>query len=173
MLAEPKENLKQLKLREDAIIADLGAGAGWYALAAAAIVPRGKVYALEVQKDLAEKIKNAALEEHLLNLESIWGNVEKIGGTKLANESIDVAIAANVMFQLEDRQTFAKEINRILKPGGMLLIIDWETMLPGGGATFNKASALDLFYSMGFLKDREIDAGTNHYGIIFKKPKKS
>jgi len=55
MFAEPEQNVKQFKLRDDAVVADLGAGAGWYSFAAARACPRGKVYAVDVQKELLEK----------------------------------------------------------------------------------------------------------------------
>jgi precorrin-6B methylase 2 len=85
MFTDPLKNLKALGLREDNIVADLGAGTGYYTLAAGAIVSRGKVYAIEVQKDFLETIKGKAEEAHLNNVEIIWGNVEKIGGTKIGD----------------------------------------------------------------------------------------
>ena len=51
MFTDPVKNLKAFGLREDSIVADLGAGTGYYSVAAGALVPRGKVYAVELQKD--------------------------------------------------------------------------------------------------------------------------
>ena len=65
-------------------VADLGAGSGHYTLAAAKKVGEsGRVYAIEVQKDLLTRIKNLAQTEHINNVEVIWGDVENRGGTKL------------------------------------------------------------------------------------------
>ena len=51
MFSDPVKNLKQFGLREDMIVADLGAGTGFYSMAVAEMVPKGKVYAIEIQKD--------------------------------------------------------------------------------------------------------------------------
>ena len=51
MFTDPVKNLKLFGLAEDMIVADLGAGTGFYTLAAARMTPQGKVYAIEIQKD--------------------------------------------------------------------------------------------------------------------------
>jgi len=51
MFTDPVKNLKTLELKENDIVADLGAGTGYYSVAAGRLVPRGKVYAVEIQKD--------------------------------------------------------------------------------------------------------------------------
>src|ERR1035437_1056624 len=114
MFTDPVKNLKQFGLREDMIVADLGAGTGFYSIAAAQIVGRGKVYAIEVIKDYIVTIKNKAKELRLNNIECFWGDVEKIGGTKIRDGIVDAVIASNILFQVEDRDKFIAEIKRIL-----------------------------------------------------------
>ena len=104
MFTDPLKNLKTLGLREDNIVADLGAGTGHYSVMLGVFVPRGKVYAVELQKDYLETIKNKVKEAHLGNVEIIWGNVEKIGGTKIGEAIVDVAIASNILSQVEDKE---------------------------------------------------------------------
>ena len=65
MFTDPVKNLKAFGLRDDMIVADLGAGSGFYSLTAASMVPRGKVYAIEVIKDFLVGLKNKAKEAHL------------------------------------------------------------------------------------------------------------
>jgi len=93
MFTDPVKNLKAFDLREDNIVADLGAGTGFYSLAAGDIVSRGKVYAVELQKDFLDTIKRKVLEAHLNNVEIILGDVEKLGGTKIGNGIADAVIA--------------------------------------------------------------------------------
>ncbi|KKP88146.1 MAG: type 11 methyltransferase [Candidatus Nomurabacteria bacterium GW2011_GWA2_35_80] len=62
MFTDPVKNLKAFDLRENMIVADLGAGSGFYAIPAARMVPMGKVYAIEIQKDFLITIKNKAAE---------------------------------------------------------------------------------------------------------------
>src|ERR1035437_2169234 len=170
MFTDPLKNLKALGLREDDIVADLGAGTGYYTLAAGAIVTRGKVYAVELQKDFLETIKNKIKEAYLGNVEIIWGNVEKIGGTKIGDSVVDVVIASNILFQVEDKDKFIEEIKRILKPKGRVLLIDWsEASIMGTTAIIPKNKAREMFEKKGFVLGREIDAGDHHYGMILRK----
>lgn len=175
MFLDPTKTLEQFGIGTNMVVADLGAGSGFYSLAAARLTKggSGKVYALEVQRDLLGRIKDAAEKEQLHNIEYIWANFEKLGGTKLHDHTVDRAIVSNVMFQVEDKPNAAKEIARITKPDGKVLFIDWSDSFGGMGPTqemvFSRAKAIELFRGAGFTEDRDIDAGAHHYGIIFKK----
>lgn len=180
MFSDPVHNIEQFGITPAHSVADLGAGSGFYTLAAARKIKSlatgdetGKVYAVEVQKDLLARIKDVADKEHLTNIEYIWGDIEKRGGTKLRDHSIDRVIASNVFFQVEDKKGFLSEIGRILKPDGQVLLIDWSESFSGMGPApkdvITKFTAKDLFSAAGFTLDREISAGAHHYGLIFKK----
>src|SRR3989344_5519467 len=121
MFSDPVKNLKALGLRENSIVADLGAGTGFYSIAAGHMVPKGKVYAVEIDKEYLSTIKNKAKEAHVNNVEILWGNIEKRGGTKIGDGIVDAVIASNVFFQVEDKDELIKEIKRILKIGGKVL----------------------------------------------------
>ena len=54
------------------------------------------------------------------------GDVEKIDGTKIEDNTIDVAIASNILSQVENKNDFILEIKRILKPKGRVLLVDWS-----------------------------------------------
>ena len=170
MFTDPLKNLKALGLKEDNIVADLGAGTGDYSIVAGAFVPKGKVYAVELQKDFLETIKNKIKEARLGNIEIIWGNGEKIGGTKIGDNVADAVIASNVLFQVEEKDKFIEEIKRILKPKGKVLLIDWsKSSIMGATAVIPQNKAREMFEKKGFVLEREIDAGDNHYGIILIK----
>jgi len=106
MFTDPVKNLKALGLRENMIVADLGAGSGFYTIPAAKMVPMGKVYAIEIQKDFLTTIRNKGIEARLNNLECLFGDVEKIGGTKIKDKIVDAVIASNILFQVEDKEKF-------------------------------------------------------------------
>lgn len=172
--SDPKKNIDQCGIQAGQIIADLGAGSGFYTLEAAkALGSTGKVYAVDAQKDLLSRIKNNATKEGLYNVEVIWGDIEKLGGTNIRDNSIDLILVCNVMFQLTDKKGVAGEIKRILASGGRVLVVDWTDSFGGIGPhkdhLFSKEDAEHLFETSGFSKDREIQAGAHHYGFIYKK----
>lgn len=175
MFSDPDKNVEQLDLGQGNFVADFGAGSGYYSFAAAeAVGHSGKVYAIDVQKDLLEKLKNEARNvRHLTNLDIVWGDLDHLGGTRLRENSIDVVIVANVFFMLEKKDNTCMEIKRILKKGGRVLVVDWASsfggMGPQQGDVFTEDAAKKLFEKHGFAEDRTIAAGAQHYGIIFRK----
>lgn len=173
MFTDPVKNLKVFGLQEGMLVADLGAGTGFYTIPAGLAVGNGKVYAIEVQKDFLITIKNKAEDERLSNVECLWGNVEKIGGTKIRDGIIDRVIASNILFQVENKDKFIEEACRILKKDGKILVIDWsDSGSPAGpkqNTIIKKDMARSMFEKKGFTFERDIDAGAHHYGMILKK----
>ena len=173
--SEPKANVLQMGLKEGMKVGELGAGSGHYVLAAAHIVGHnGRVYAVDVQEDLLKHVKDSAHRQHLRNVETVWGNIEKTGGTKLRDQALDAVIIANTLFQLEHKEGVVAEVNRILKPGGRLLVIDWAGSYggigPKPGHVISEHAAEELFIRAGFHKEKGFRAGAHHYAIVFTKP---
>jgi ubiquinone/menaquinone biosynthesis C-methylase UbiE len=170
MFTDPLKNLKTFGIGENDILVDLGAGSGYYSVAAGTLAPRGKVYAVEIQKDFLDVIKHKIKDAHLNNVEIIWGNVEKVGGTKIGAEIVDAVISSNILFQVEDKDNFILEIKRMLKPKGRVLLIDWsESSIMKGTKLVSEEKARSLFEGKGFVLERKIDAGAHHYGMILVK----
>ncbi|TSC58843.1 MAG: SAM-dependent methyltransferase [Parcubacteria group bacterium Greene0416_79] len=174
MFADPTHIIEQFELQSGAHVADLGAGSGALAFAAArAVGEAGRVYAIEVQKELLERLKSHAREERLHNLEAIWGDIERAGGTHLKPETVDAVLVSNVLFQAEDREGLAKEAARILKPRGKALVVDWSESFGGMGPqpalVIAERAARELFLRHGFTFAKSITAGAHHYGLIFKR----
>src|ERR1035437_5757679 len=173
MFADPEKILKQFGIAENMIVADLGAGSGFYSIPTAQIVHAGKVYAVEVQKDFLKTIQNKANDAHLTNINFIWGDIEQIGGTKIKDGILDRVIASNVLFQVQDKQKFLDEAYRILKSEGKLLLIDWAdaslSMGPRPDSIIKKDKAREMLEKKSFIFERDIDAGAHHYGMTFKK----
>lgn len=173
--SSPQENVLQLALREGMKVGDLGAGTGHYAQAAAAVVGReGKVYAIDVQEGVLKHLKLNAHSHHQSIIDTVWGDIEKPGGTHLRDGSLDVAILANTFFQIQNRSACLGEIKRILKPGGKLMVIDWAGSYGGMGPrtehVVSEHAAEAFFINGGFHKVKSFRAGPHHYGIIFTAP---
>ena len=174
MFSAPEKNIDQLNIPDNSIIADFGAGSGAYTIAAAKKMhSTGKVYAIDVQKDLLTRLENTCREQHVGNVGFIWGNLEEYGGTKLADNSVDIVILSNVLFQTPDKKTVIEEVKRVLHQGGMFLLIDWtgsfNSMGPTKEQVFPELEARKLVESLNFTFDRSIDAGNFHYGSVFRK----
>ena len=171
MFSDPASNLSKLGLMEGYKVVDIGAGSGFYTLEAARRVgSSGRVYAVDVQKDLLERVRSSGIHIGLHNIEVVWGNAEKIGGTKLRESIADRVIVSNVLFQIEKPDDFALEIKRITKSGGKLLVVDWSEASPLGPKNlFPSHKAEVLFQKSGFTLEMPFSAGDHHYGLVFVK----
>ncbi len=151
------EIIAQFDLQSGWRVADLGAGSGALTLAAArAVGDAGRVYAVEVQKDLLERLQKEARAARIQNIEVLWGDIERRDGTHLKSGTIDAAIASRVLFQCDDPDGFAEETKRILRAGGRLLVID-------------PADPTALLTRHGFKVLKRIEAPNREYVMIFKQ----
>lgn len=171
----PEEVVRNLDVRPGMKIADFGAGAGFYTLALAKRAgPSGKIIALDIRKEMLEVIRSKAREARLLNVETIWSDLEAKAGTHLKENSLDLVLISNLMFQVQKKENIAGEAFRILKPEGRVVLVEWaEEEKPFGPALkerVNRKAAEDIFLKVGFAFEKEFGAGENHYGLILKKP---
>ncbi len=171
----PERIVKSLEVRPGWSVADFGAGAGYYTLPLArAVGESGRVYAIDIQRSSLDLIRSRANLEHRLNIETIWADLEAPSGSRLPAGSCDLVVISNILFQAESKPAILAEAKRVLKPGGALAVIEWdETPLaigPPAERKVPKSLARRLSLEAGFSLEREFEAGSHHYGLLFKKP---
>ncbi len=173
MFALPSKILDYLRLQPGEKVADFGAGKGDYVLAAAAAVaPAGRVFAVDIQKELLDRIMAEARERQLGDVvETIWGDAETRGGVKLADASVDAVILTNIFFQVDSPYGLALEAKRVLRPDGRVLVGDWKDSYGGLGPAPAQivlpAKAAEVMTSAGFAQENSFEAGDHHYGQIY------
>ena len=178
--AHPRRNVVALGIQTGMRVADFGAGSGVYTLAiAAALEGTGRVYAIDVQRDILRKITNEATRLGYQNVDVIWADLEAPRSSKLADASIDLVLISNLLFQVPDKLLVLREAQRILKPGGRVIVIDWSDPALSGsrGAGIGpskddvvaKKIVLETAERAGLTLQREFAAGAHHYGLILVK----
>lgn len=171
--ARPQKNIREFGIQHNHRVADFGAGSGAYTLGIAEqLEESGKVYAIDVQRDLLRRIANEAVQKNLKNVEVIWADLEVPRASKLASASIDLVLISNLLFQVPDKLLVLKEARRVVKPNGRVVIIDWTESHGGMGPmkddVFTKDEAVSTALQAGFEPDKEFNAGAHHYGCIFR-----
>ncbi len=174
MFVNPLSVLDALGISAGMTVGDFGSGEGAYARELVKRVGKsGVVYAFDVQKDLVTRLAAEAKTNKMDNLHAIWADLDERGGTTLVDNSLDTAIIANVLFQSEQRASFIAEVVRVLRPNGRLLLVDWSDATgplgPRADHVITKDAARALVEAAGLVFDREIDSGTHHYGLLFRK----
>lgn len=171
----PTAVVSHFHLRPGDVVADFGAGSGYFTEAlASAVGPTGTVYAVEVQKPLVEKIGALAHGKGLQQVQVLWGDIESFEGTKIVTNELDAVVLINTFFQCEDKPGTLAEIVRTLRAGGKLYIVDWSESFGGLGPQPNQvitaAAATAAAETAGFIPETSFPAGDHHYGIGFRKP---
>jgi ubiquinone/menaquinone biosynthesis C-methylase UbiE len=174
MFSQPDKNIEQFHVDPGMSVADLGSGAGFYSLALArAVGPSGRIYSVDVQKELLSKLQSDAVAQGINNIKVVWGDLDEPKGSTLQEGIIDRVVIANVLFQVENKDALINEALRILKPKGKLLFIDWSDSYGGLGPhpkdIVKEDVAKTLFESHGFDFEKDIVTGDHHYGFVVQK----
>lgn len=171
-LSRPEDILEQLNIHDSEKVADFGCGGGYFSIALAKIVSQGKVYAIDVIKEALEVVESKAVFEKISNIETIRCDLEVLGSSKLEDDSIDLVLARNILFQSEKKAKIIREARRVMKDGGQLVLIEWiadSVLSPKEGWLISKEEARRLVEGEGLVFERKILIDNQHYGLVFKK----
>jgi len=163
----------QLDIKPNMAIADFGAGHGFFSVAFAKKVgPSGQIFAIDILSQTLEAVRSKAKLEGLFNIKIVRGNLEKPNGSTLEDESCDMVFIANVLFQVPDKPGLINEAYRVLKKNGELVVVEWKPYIALGPQKEHRLSEEELkqlVISKGFSEPKPINAGSHHYGFVFKK----
>src|SRR4051812_30710643 len=96
---KPHEVIEALKLKPDAVIADIGAGTGYFSVRFARMLPKSKVYAVDVEPDMVRHLANRAKHDQLPNVIAVQATP---GDPKLP-EKVDLAFFVDTYHHIDDR----------------------------------------------------------------------
>ena len=162
------KTLKEVGLKEGMNFADIGCGNGYFTFPASGITgPKGRVFALDISPEMLEEINTRVKEENKTNIEVI--NTEE-NNLKITKESVDLAFSCNVVHEAKDLDLFLKEVERILRPGGRIAIIDWEKkdsdLGPPREHRLDKSIIINELKNIGFKYIKAKNLNKDLYRII-------
>jgi precorrin-6B methylase 2 len=119
--------ISKMALQPTSVVADIGAGTGYYSFRIAPLIPQGKLYAVEVQDAFIQALQEKTNTLKLTNVAVVKGSATT---PNLPDTSIDLAFMVDVYHELEYPQEMLQALHKALKPNGKLLLIEYRAEDP-------------------------------------------
>jgi ubiquinone/menaquinone biosynthesis C-methylase UbiE len=165
--SENTDFLKGIMGPKKQVIVDLGCGPGFYAMKLKQFA--SMLYCLDSSKAMLSLARKRVHGKTVTFLE------ESASDISLQDSSVDIVFMANSFHDME-RDKASREITRILRPGGKIIIVDWKKGSgqngegrhgPPDSLRMSKANYLEWF--PGFKVVKRFDAGKDHFGIVLRR----
>ena len=166
----PSKALDALELKPGMVVADIGAGSGYYSSRIAKRVgPTGRVYATDIQPGMIALLDRRIKSEGLANVTTVLGG---LADPKLPPKSIDLAIMVDVYHELQEPQVFLQALKETFKPGGRLVLLEFRKEDPKVPILeVHKMSVAEVKQELeaeGFVLDKVIDVLPWQHIIVLK-----
>ena len=116
-----------LNLSEDFVVADIGAGTGYFSFPVAQRVPQGRVLSVDIQPEMLALIEQRKARENVANLEAILGEEDD---PKLPNNEIDLAFIVDAYHEFSFPREMGERLREALTPGGQLVLVEYRAEDP-------------------------------------------
>ena len=116
-----------LTLSEDFVVADIGAGTGYFTFPVAARVPQGMVFAVDIQPEMLALMEQRKALENVSNVETVLGEADD---PKLPDNEIDLAFIVDAYHEFSFPREMGERLKASLKPGGQLVLVEYRAEDP-------------------------------------------
>jgi precorrin-6B methylase 2 len=171
---QPQQVVDALSLKPTDIVADIGAGTGYFSLRISPQVPEGKVLAVDIQPEMIDIINFLKQEDNITNVETVLGSDTD---PNLPEESVDLALMVDAYHEFEYPKEMMEGVVRSLKPGGRVVLVEYRRENP-----FIPIKALHKMTQQQVCKEMKAvglqwietkDFLPQQHLIVFEKPQES
>ena len=167
----PSMAIAMLDLSRDAVIADIGAGSGYYSFRLAGLVPDGKVIAVDIQREMLDYLKGESARRKIGNVEPHLGAIDDI---KLAPDTLDAVLMVDAYHEFSHPVEMLQSIRRALKPGGRIHLLEYRGEDPRVPIKplhkMTAEQAVREFEALGFVFVENKRALPWQHLLVFEKP---
>ncbi len=174
-LVDPHLLFLKAHLRAGMHVGDLGCGRTGHLVFPAAMVigEHGILYAVDIMKEILENIRKRARMDGLLNVHTVWADLETVGKTAVPAGSLDVAFLVNTLTHSKKRMEMLEESARLLKDKARCIVVDWQKsgmpFAPKEEEFVDFESIKSWARDKGFAVQEEFEAGPYHRGLVLYK----
>lgn len=167
---KPTILLDSLKLEPDDVVADIGAGTGYFTFRLAERVPQGRVLAVDIQQEMLDLLNAAEAERGLTNVEPLLGTVDD---PKLPAGEVDLVLMVDAYHEFDHPAEMMAGIVQSLAPGGRVALVEYRGEDPNVGIkplhTMTQAQAIKEMAAAGLEHVETIDALPKQHLMLFAK----
>ena len=120
---KPSQVMNALNLKPTDVVADIGAGTGYFSFQLSSLVPEGRVLAVDIQPGMLDIINFLKKERSIINVEPILGEVRD---PNLPKSSVDLALMVDAYHEFAYPREMMEGIVRGLKPGGRVVLVEYQ-----------------------------------------------
>jgi ubiquinone/menaquinone biosynthesis C-methylase UbiE len=163
----PGRVIEALALRADSVVADIGTGTGYFAMRLAKAVPKGTVYAVDVEPKMLEFVRTRAQAEHAPNVVT----VQAAASSPNLPKPVDAILIVNTYHHLPGRAAYFGDLKRLLNTAGRIAIVDYRKDAPDGPPPefrFDAAQIIDEMQRAGYRLDARHDFLPRQHFLIFR-----
>ncbi len=166
---KPNEVVAALGLKAGEVVADVGAGSGYFAVRLAQSVgPTGAVYAVDISPEMIVHLNRRIRDAGIQNVQTILAAPDD---PLLRDASVDRFFVCDTWHHIADQEAYLTRMKRMLRPGGLVVMIDFQKReLPLGPPLAMKIAREDLIRQMegaGFELLREHTFLPYQYFLVF------
>lgn len=171
----PEKILFQAGLGAGQLVADLGAGSGFFAVAASKMAGEaGQIYVVDIMEQALNHVSAEARLKSLRNIRTIRADLEEKDACRdIPVGVVDLVILANILHQIKNREQLLNESYRLLKTGGKVLVVEWNSnpspIGPRVDERISEAETIKLAEKSALRQMSRIEADNYHYSLLFTK----
>lgn len=124
---QPQQVIDALDLKPTDVVADIGAGTGYFSFRISPKVPQGKVLAVDIQPEMIDIMNFLKKENNITNVEPILGSVTN---SNLPDDTVDLALMVDAYHEFEYPREVMEGVVRSLKPGGRVVLVEYRRENP-------------------------------------------
>ncbi len=160
-----------LKLRPADVVADVGAGSGYFTFRIAPLVPEGKVLAVDIQPEMLDMIRAEERRRGLSNVETVLGTTDD---PKLPADSVDLALLVDAYHEFDFPREMMQGIVQGLKPGGRVALVEYRAEDPAVNIKphhkMTEAQAIKEMAAVGLMHLSTDESLPQQHLMFFGKP---
>jgi ubiquinone/menaquinone biosynthesis C-methylase UbiE len=169
---QPRKAVEMIALRPTDVVADIGAGSGYFSFRMAPLVPKGKVLAVDIQPEMLDLVRKTAKDKGVTNVEPVLG---KEDDPMLPEAGVDVVLMVDAYHEFDHPREMMLAIVKALKPGGRVIDLEYRGEDPKiqikPHHKMTEAQAIKEMEAVGLKHLKTLSDLPQQHFMVFEKPK--